>query len=206
MTKVTLARLVLLILLRLVLMEAIFEAWPWYITGPMIGMFVPVMVWLGSSFGVSGNLESLCSLAGAHRISDYFDNNFSKRMPGLLFVLGAVIGGYIATHILGNADYAIDLSESAVASIGHLGITDFSGLEPSEIFNFDFLLSWQGSIMLCLGGFLIGFGTRYAGGCTSGHSITGLSSLQPNSLIATVGFFVGGLITTHFILPLLLGP
>ena len=187
-------------------MEILLNPWPWYVTGPLIGMMVPLMVWLGSHFGVSGNLESICSIAGAHRISDYFDNNYAKRLPGLLFVLGAVIGGYIATNQLGTADYTMALSESAKASIRQLGITDLSGLQPTELFNWNFLQTLQGAVLLCLGGFLVGFGTRYAGGCTSGHSITGLSTLQPTSLVATIGFFIGGLITTHYILPMLFTP
>ncbi|MFM1875718.1 MAG: hypothetical protein RL266_1455 [Bacteroidota bacterium] len=187
-------------------MDFLLGAWPWYVAGPLIGLFVPVMVWLGSAFGVSGNLESICSLAGAHRISDYFDNNISKRLPGLLFVFGAGIGGYVATHHLGTADYSVDLSDSARSSISQLGITDLHGLQPQQLFNWEFLLSWQGFIMLGLGGFLIGFGTRYAGGCTSGHSISGMSALQPNSLVATIGFFIGGLLSTHFLIPLLLTP
>jgi uncharacterized membrane protein YedE/YeeE len=56
---------------------------------------------------------------------------------------------------------------------------------------------------MVIGGFLVGFGTRYAGGCTSGHAISGLSNLQFASLIATIGFFAGGLIATHLLYPLL---
>ena len=186
-------------------MEWIVEPWPWYVTGPLIGMFVPAMMWLGSSFGISGNLESICSLAGAGRISDYFKFDLVPRVPSLLFVAGAILGGFIAGNYLTAADYSIDLTQEAIRSISDLGITEFNGLQPTELFNWEFLLTWQGALLLCLGGFLIGFGTRYAGGCTSGHSITGLSAMRPASLIATIGFFIGGLITTHFILPLILG-
>lgn len=186
-------------------MEWIFEPWPWYITGPLIGMFVPALLWLGSSFGISGNLESICTLAGAGKVSDYFRFDMSTRIPGLLFVVGAILGGFITSHWLTAADYQIDLTTSAKESIAALGISDMSGLQPTQVFNWEFLATWQGIIMLCVGGFLIGFGTRYAGGCTSGHSITGLSTFQPTSLIATIGFFIGGLISTWFLIPMILG-
>lgn len=185
-------------------MEWIVEAWPWYVSGPLIGIFVPMMLWLGSAFGISGNLESICSLVGAGRISDYFKFDLEPRIPGLLFVVGVILGGAIAGNWLTADGYSVALSNAAIESISELGITDFNGLQPQELFNWQFLMSWQGAILLCLGGFLIGFGTRYAGGCTSGHSITGLSAMRPASLIATIGFFIGGLITTHFILPLIL--
>lgn len=186
-------------------MDIILQAWPWYVTGPLIGAFVPIMLWLGSSFGVSGNLESICSIVGAGRVSDYFKFDLEARVPGLLFVLGAIVGGFIAANVLTSEGYSVDLTQAAVNSIAELGVSNFSGLQPTELFNWQFLTSWKGLLLLCFGGFLIGFGTRYAGGCTSGHSITGLSAFRPASLIATIGFFIGGLITTHFILPLILG-
>lgn len=187
-------------------MELILEPWPWYITGPLIGLIVPLMAWLGSSFGVSSNLESICSLAGAYKLSDYFDKNLEKKKPGLLFVSGTVFGGFVAANFLTAKDYAVNISPSTIEAITNFGITNFKGLQPSEIFSWQFLFSVKGGLLLCLGGFLIGFGTRYAGGCTSGHSISGLSNLQPKSLIASIGFFVGGLISTHFLLPLILTP
>ena len=187
-------------------MELILEPWPWYITGPFIGLIVPLMAWLDSSFGVSSNLESICSIVGAHKVSDYFDNNLEKKKPGLLFVSGTIIGGFFVANFLTDQDYVVNISNSTVEAITDFGFTDFTGLQPTEIFNWQFLFSVKGGLLLCLGGFLIGFGTRYAGGCTSGHSISGLSNLQPKSLIATIGFFVGGLISTHFILPLILTP
>lgn len=148
-------------------MIGILEAWPWYVSGPLIGAFVPLMLWLGSSFGVSGNLESICGLAGAGKVSDYFKFDFNSRVPGLLFVFGAIVGGFIAVNFLTLEDYSVDLSQAAVQSISDLGVTDFSGLQPTELFNWPFIASWKGLLLLCFGGFLIGFGTRYAGGCTS---------------------------------------
>ena len=187
-------------------MNWIFEPWPWYVTGPLIGTFVPLMLLLGSSFGISGNLESICMVVGAGKVSDYFRSEFTPRVPGLLFVTGAVLGGFIAGNLLTNAEYVVSISDEAHRIISDWGITQFDGLQPEELFNWNFLFTIQGVILLCLGGFLIGFGTRYAGGCTSGHAITGISAFQSSSIIASIGFFIGGLITSHFILPILFGP
>lgn len=184
-------------------MNWILEPWPWYVSGPLIGLMVPILLFIGSAFGISGNLETICSIAGAGKISDYFKVDISPKLPRLFFAVGAILGGFIAGQLLTEEHYAVELSDAAKTTISGYGISDFSGLQPSELFNWDFLTSSTGIILLGLGGFLIGFGTRYAGGCTSGHSITGLSSLQWPSLIATIGFFVGGLITTYLILPLL---
>lgn len=186
-------------------MDWILEPWPWYVTGPLIGLFVPAMLVLGSSFGISGNLETVCRLLGAGSVSDYFKFDLNSRIPSLLFVTGAVLGGFISANWLSNPYYSVDLSDAAVLSISELGVSDFNNLLPAQIFNWEFLFSIQGLVILCLGGFLIGFGTRYAGGCTSGHSISGLSSLNLTSLIATMGFFIGGLVSTHFLMPLILG-
>jgi len=64
-------------------------------------------------------------------------------------------------------------------------------------------LSLKGFLVLAFGGLMVGFGSRYAGGCTSGHAISGLSDLQIQSLIAVAGFFIGGLLMTYFVLPLI---
>lgn len=75
---------------------------------------------------------------------------------------------------------------------------------PEQIFSWENLLSLKGFLMMVVGGFMIGFGSRYAGGCTSGHAISGLSNLQVPSLIATICFFIGGLIMANIILPYIL--
>ena len=84
------------------------------------------------------------------------------------------------------------------------GITDYTGLVPAQLFNWPALLTLKGIVMIVLGGFLVGFGTRYAGGCTSGHAIMGISTLQMPSLIATCCFMVGGFIMANLILPFIL--
>jgi hypothetical protein len=61
----------------------------------------------------------------------------------------------------------------------------------------------KGFLILIGAGVLVGFGSRYAGGCTSGHGIVGLSMMATESYIAVAGFFIGGLIMTWLILPYL---
>ncbi len=75
---------------------------------------------------------------------------------------------------------------------------------PAEIFNWPALLTFRGFFFMIFGGFLVGFGTRYAGGCTSGHAIMGLSNLQLPSLITTISFMTGGFIMANLIMPFIL--
>jgi uncharacterized protein len=179
------------------------EPWPWYIAGPIIGLFVPALLILGNRvFGVSSNLRHLCSAILPGK-SDYFRYNWKRTgLWNLLFAVGVLAGGFLALQLWGTQNVAI--SEPTRLSLTKLGIHDFSGLAPRELFTWSALLTLRGFVSIVLGGFLVGFGTAYAGGCTSGHAISGLADLQLSSLIAVVGFFAGGLIATHFILPLFL--
>lgn len=186
-------------------MEFLFSPWPWYVSGMLLGIIVPLMLWLGSNFGVSGNLDSICGILGAERFSDHFKFNIKDRLPNLIFALGAIFGGFVAANFLSTDGYSVDISTSTIETLRSYGISQFEGLQPVELFNWDFLGTSQGLILLVLGGFLVGFGARWAGGCTSGHAITGISSLQLPSLVATIGFFIGGLIATHFLMPLIFG-
>jgi uncharacterized membrane protein YedE/YeeE len=115
-----------------------------------------------------------------------------------------VLGGFIASQYLTN-DVPMELAEGVVEDMKSFGIENpGSTLIPEEVFSFDALFTLRGAIMLILGGFLVGFGARYAGGCTSGHAISGLSDLQLPSLIAVIGFFIGGLIMTFLLLPMIM--
>lgn len=184
-------------------MNFLTQPWPWYVTGPLIGLAVPaVYLYGGRKWGVSSSFRDICAATLPSRAS-YFD--YSWRSHGLwrlTMVLGMLIGGAIA-GLAGSTDVAI--SEATRADLGALGITDFRGLVPAELFNWDALLSAPGVVMILMGGFLVGFGTRYANGCTSGHAISGLASFRLTSFVAVLGFFAGGLIATHLLLPLLLG-
>lgn len=184
-------------------MEFISQPWPWYVAGPAISLIVFLLFYFGKAFGVSTNLETMCTIAGAGKVSDYFKTDWKARTWSLVFVLGIMMGGFISSHYLMESQ-AIDLNPKTVQELAELGFAN-AGSEylPSEIFSTENFLSLKGIGILVLGGIFIGFGTRYAGGCTSGHAITGLSSLQLPSLIATIGFFAGGLIMTWFLFPLI---
>ncbi|GGW73547.1 hypothetical protein GCM10008085_27240 [Winogradskyella epiphytica] len=152
---------------------------------------------------MSSNLRTLCAIGGAGKKAKFFDFDWKSQRWNLVVVLGAIVGGFIAHHFLSNP-IDIDLSEATVQDLSALGFNDAGqSLLPPELFSWDSVLSVKGLLILIIGGFLVGFGTRYAGGCTSGHSITGLSSLQLPSLVATIGFFLGGLIMIHLIYPIL---
>lgn len=184
-------------------MEFLLAPWPWFVAGPIIGLCVPALLLLGNrAFGVSSNLQHLCAALVPRRLSPF---RYDWRAAGgwnLAFLAGAVAGGFVAARVLGVADVA--LSPETRAALASLGVHDFSGLAPDDLFSWPALATVKGASAVILGGFLVGFGTAYAGGCTSGHAITGLAALQAPSLVAVVGFFAGGLVATHWILPLLL--
>ncbi|AUP80902.1 YeeE/YedE family protein [Flavivirga eckloniae] len=184
-------------------MEYILNPWPWYITGPLIALVMALLLYFGKTFGMSSNLRTMCSIMGAGKAATFFNFNWKEQKWNLMVVLGAIIGGFIATEYLSN-DSATDLNPTTIVELQNMGFED-SGttLVPNEMYSIEALTSTKGLLLLILGGLLVGFGTRYAGGCTSGHAITGLSSLQKPSLIAVIGFFIGGLIMTNFILPLI---
>ncbi|MDQ6480917.1 YeeE/YedE thiosulfate transporter family protein [Dyadobacter sp. LHD-138] len=183
--------------------ELLHKPWPWYIAGPIIGFTVPVLLLLGNkSFGISSSLRHICAAVIPANIS-FFKYDWRKEAWNLFFVAGITIGGFIATYLLTNPDSLI-IADATKYSLTQLGITDFSGLMPKDLFSVDNIFSLKGLIFFVLGGFLVGFGTRYAGGCTSGHAIMGLSNLQWPSLIATIFFMVGGFFSTWVLLPWLL--
>ena len=176
------------------------QPWPWYIAGPLIGLMVPLLLLLDNKpFGISSTLRHICAACIPTK-AKFFDYDWKKERWNLVFALGMIIGGCIAGCIFRNPN-PIAISQSATNDLQALGVTDFSGLIPTDVFNFHALLTLRGFILMVMGGFLVGFGTRYAGGCTSGHAIFGLSNLQWPSLVATCCFFAGGVITTWFILP-----
>ncbi len=184
-------------------MDFIFEPWPWYVGGPLIALTLFLYFYFGKNFGASTNFETLCTMAGAGKFSDYFKKDWKERDFALMFVLGLIIGGFISsTYLIPNQ--AIDLSPTTLQELTDLGFSNVGNQYfPDEIFGDDALFSFKGFLILLISGILIGFGTRYAGGCTSGHAITGLSSLQIPSLLAVIGFFIGGIIATWFLIPLI---
>ena len=184
-------------------MEIITQPWPWYVAGPTIAFVLFLLFYFGKAFGVSTNLETFCTISGAGRFVDYFKTDWKDRTWSLIFVVGIIIGGFISSNYLMNG-VGINLNPQTVQDLEALGFAN-AGSEylPAELFSTDNLLSLKGIGILIVAGLFIGFGTRYAGGCTSGHAITGLSSLQLPSLIAVIGFFAGGLLMTWFLFPLI---
>jgi len=179
--------------------------WPWYFSGVIIGLFVPLLFFLGGKkFGVSSSLRHICALFPNQKIKYFIYNWKQEGQWNLCFVVGIMIGGWLANYLF-KSEIIIEISNKTKQSLTNIGITDFNGLAPVEIFNWNYLTTIPGIIQLAIGGLLVGFGARYANGCTSGHAISGLSNLQLTSLIAAIGFFSGGLTVTHLLLPLILG-
>ncbi|MBL6448441.1 YeeE/YedE family protein [Fulvivirga sp. 29W222] len=180
------------------------QPWPWYVAGPVIAVVMFSLLMLGNNFGISANLRSLCSIMGAGKHCEFFDFNWRAQVWNLIFALGLIIGGLIA-HTYLTPSTEVNISQETISDLQQLGIENpGSSLVPQNLFSWESLATVKGFIMLVIGGFLIGFGTRYAGGCTSGHAISGLSDLQLPSLIAVIGFFIGGLFVTYLVLPFLL--
>ncbi|ROI04577.1 MULTISPECIES: YeeE/YedE thiosulfate transporter family protein [unclassified Chryseobacterium] len=185
------------------MMEIIKEPWPWYIAGPLIGLTVPALLIMGNkSFGISSSLRHICAACIPANVN-FFKYEWKKEVWNLFFVLGIFFGGMIAAHFFSDpAD--ISVNPDLKTELAGYGITDYSNLVPVQLMNFESLLTWRGFIMMVAGGFLVGFGTRYAGGCTSGHAIMGLSNLQWPSLVATLCFMIGGFLMANLILPVIL--
>jgi len=185
------------------MLELIKEPWPWYVAGPIIGLTVPVLLILGNkSFGISSSLRHICAACIPADIS-FFKYDWKKELWNLFFVFGIFLGGLIASHyLINNAE--ISVNPKLKTELATYGITDFSNLVPPQLMNFASLLTLRGFLTMVVGGFLVGFGTRYAGGCTSGHAIMGLSNLQWPSLVATICFMAGGFLMANVILPVIL--
>ncbi|QTE36339.1 YeeE/YedE thiosulfate transporter family protein [Mucilaginibacter gossypii] len=184
-------------------MDIIKQPWPWYVAGPLIGLIVPALLILGNkTFGISSTLRQICAACIPANIS-FFKYDWKKDTWNLFFIAGIVIGGSIAAHLLSNPG-PVGINPKTIVALQQQGIKDFSGLLPRDIFSFKALTTLKGFVFIVIGGFLVGFGTRYAGGCTSGHAIMGISSLQWPSLVATCCFMIGGFVMTWLILPYLL--
>jgi uncharacterized membrane protein YedE/YeeE len=185
------------------MLEFLRQPWPWYVAGAIIGLIVPALLILGNKhFGISASLRHACAACFPSNVK-FFQYDWKTEAWNLFFVAGILVGGFLAAQFLANPD-PIQVHPALVSELKDYGINDYSKLLPSEIFSWDSLLSLRGLILLVGGGFLVGFGSRYAGGCTSGHSIMGLSNLQMPSLIATVSFMAGGFIMANLILPFIL--
>lgn len=179
--------------------DFLLNPWPWWFSGGLIAVIMFVMLFFGKSFGFSSNLRTICAMTFGRKIK-FFDFDWRENTWNLTFLVGAAIGGFIAyTYMHGGL--AVEISTETLRDLKTLGFAKPSSMQPDEVFGWDNVLTLKGFVVLAVGGFLVGFGTRYAGGCTSGHAISGLSNLQLPSLVAVIGFFIGGLIMTHFLFP-----
>ena len=182
------------------MIEFLKQPWSWYVAGGIIGLIVPALLILGNKhFGISANLRHACAACFPANIK-FFKYEWKKEVWNLFFVAGILVGGFLATNYLSTPD-AIKVAPKLLAELKGYGIRDTSSMLPSEIFSWSSLFSLRGFILLVVGGFLVGFGARYAGGCTSGHAIMGLSDLQFPSLVATISFMIGGFIMANLLLP-----
>lgn len=185
------------------MLEILRHPWPWYVAGAIIGLIVPALLILGNKhFGISANFRHMCAACFPSNIK-FFKYNWKKEAWNFFFVGGIFIGAIIASKLLSDPD-PVKIHSALAADLFNYGITDNSNLVPTQLFSFPGLFTARGLIMMIGGGFLVGFGSRYAGGCTSGHAIMGLSDLQWPSLIATIMFMVGGFLMANIILPLIL--
>ncbi|WP_296635605.1 YeeE/YedE thiosulfate transporter family protein [Polaribacter sp.] len=184
-------------------MNWIYEPWPWYVSGPMIAFIMFLLLMVGKNFGMSANLRTICTICGAGNKTAFFKFDWKSQKWNLVVILGAIIGGFIGSHFL-TADMAVSINPDTIKDLNLLGFTSAGKTYlPTELFETESLLNLKTIVVLAIGGLLVGFGARYAGGCTSGHAISGLSDLQLPSLIAVIGFFIGGMVMIHILFPLI---
>ncbi|WP_077402743.1 YeeE/YedE family protein [Cellulophaga omnivescoria] len=184
-------------------MKFILQPWPWYVSGPLIALVLFLLLFVGKNFGMSSNLRTLCTICGADKKSDFFKFNWKSQRWNLVVMIGAIIGGFIGANFLTNTT-AVTINPDTVEHLQQLGFSSAGNAYlPTELYSLDALTDIKSIVILAVGGLLVGFGTRYAGGCTSGHAISGLSNLQLPSLIAVIGFFIGGLFMIHVLYPLI---
>ncbi|WP_445012688.1 YeeE/YedE family protein [Aquimarina discodermiae] len=184
-------------------MNWIYEPWPWYISGPLIAFTLFLLLMTGKKLGMSSNLKTLCTICGAGKTVDFFRFDWKAQRWNLIVVLGVILGGFLASTYLSH-DVPVKINPVLILDLEKKGFADAGeAYLPAKLFSNEVLTDPKGILILVIGGILVGFGARYANGCTSGHAISGLSNLQLPSLIAVIGFFIGGLTMIHFIFPLI---
>jgi len=162
-----------------------------------------VLTLMGKPFGMSSNLRSLCAMTGVGKHFSFFDWDWKSQRWNLAVVFGAMLGGLFARYALSDPT-DVTVSADAQQLFQSWGLQQPNGqLLPAELFDPTVATPYT-ILLLFMGGLLVGFGSRYAGGCTSGHAISGLSNFQLPSLKAVIGFFIGGLLMSYVILPYVL--
>ena len=185
------------------LLKFISQPWPWYVAGPLIGLVIVLLQWIDNKpLAASSSYRHLCAAVFPQRIP-FLKYNWKAEYWNLLFVAGIFIGGFLAATILTHPSN-IAISHETTQQLQSIGLKNTNGFAPGQLFSFAALQTIPGIIIMVFGGFLIGFGSRYAGGCVSGHSMTGISDLQWTSMLATACIFAGGIFTSYILLPLIL--
>ncbi len=184
------------------MLEFIQQPWPWWVSGALIAAIMFLLLFFGQSFGFSSNLRTICSAVGLGKSAKFFDFDWRSQSWNLVFLLGAILGGFSASRFLSDGK-PVTISGNTIADLAGLGMAPPTSAQPPELYGLSAAFSLKGFLILALGGLMVGFGSRYAGGCTSGHAISGLSNLQLPSLMAVIGFFIGGLAMTFLLMPLL---
>jgi uncharacterized membrane protein YedE/YeeE len=185
------------------ILEWLKQPWPWYVGGPLIGLIVPLLLLIGNkAFGISSSLRHVCAAVLPANVS-FFKYDWKKEIWNLFFVSGVLLGALLVAQFL-NSPEPVAMNPKLASDLQASGVNTLTGLVPVDLFNWNTLFTLKGFILIVVGGFLVGFGTRYAGGCTSGHAIMGLSNLQFPSLVATVSFMAGGFLVANLIIPVIL--
>jgi uncharacterized membrane protein YedE/YeeE len=148
------------------------------VAGAAIAAVTLALLYLANRrLGISTGFEDLCSLALP---LPYFRRSTLLAARGwrLPFVGGLVLGGVLSAALGGgwSPTWALGMFDTTI------------GWGPAG------KVAW-----MFVGGLFIGFGTRLAGGCTSGHGIFGLSNFERPSLVSTLSFMLGGLVTTQLV-------
>lgn len=185
------------------LYDFITQPWPWYVAGPLIGLTVPVLLIIGNkSFGISSSMRHICAACIPANIK-FFNYDWKKEKWNLFFAAGILVGAFLGVQALGNSE-PMQITDELRSELESYQLNEVAGLVPSQLFSWSSLFTLRGFVMIVIGGFLVGFGARYAGGCTSGHAIMGISTLQWPSVVASASFFIGGALMANFILPFIL--
>lgn len=156
---------------------------PWYIAGPLIGLMVPLLLFVREKqFGLSSSYRYIGSFILPK--NSYFNYDRSKDAWQVHFAIGIVCAAVLIFQFDLYTPQNLDSSKEYLR-------------------HFQEVYSLQNWLMFAVGGIFVGFGARYAGGCTAGHCIMGNSILSLSSILSTCMFFAGGLIVSHFVLPYL---
>jgi len=186
------------------IIDLLSRPWPWWISGPLLGLMVPVLLLAGNKeFGISSTFRHLCAIVASKPA--YLRYDWKKQgCWQLALALGVVGGGWLAASSFAGGRLPGLTAEARQLFLSWGLALESSGYQPDFLARWGDAMSGRGVVSLVGGGFLVGFGTRWANGCTSGHAIMGLSLLNPGSLVATLGFFAGGTLASWFLVPLVL--